>query len=90
MNELTSLDSLWGFIHSLSLSNRKWLASKLLESVREDEKAQEAESDAEFLDRICGGWDCDSRSTEEIINDIRNSRQFGVTRHIMPLTDEKE
>ncbi|MBQ9641814.1 MAG: hypothetical protein IJV06_09705 [Bacteroidaceae bacterium] len=38
--------------------------------------------DAEWLDEICGGWNEDPRSTEEIKADIRNARQSGITRKI--------
>ena len=49
-----------------------------------------ASNKEDFINRMCGAWRDDPRSTEQIIADIRGSRQFDVTRHIMPLTDEKE
>ena len=33
-----------------------------------------------LLDDICGGWDADERSTEEIIRDIYESRTIGRER----------
>ena len=36
-----------------------------------------------FLDEICGGWDDDPRTTEEIIRDIYENRTMG--REIEPL-----
>lgn len=38
MKATISLDSLWVTIQSLSLNNRKWLANKLHENIREQEE----------------------------------------------------
>ena len=39
----------------------------------------------------CGSWSDDPRTPEEIATDIRQARQFGMTRHITPLcNNEKE
>ena len=65
-------------------------AEKLIEEARKEKKAAQSESYEDFINRMCGAWRDDPRSTEQIIADIRGSRQFDVTRHIMPLTDEKE
>ncbi|MBQ9363700.1 MAG: hypothetical protein IJT97_09845 [Bacteroidaceae bacterium] len=46
-------------------------------------KCADAElQDTEWLDEICGGWNEDPRSTEEIKADIRNAHQSGITRKI--------
>lgn len=68
-NVLMSMDCLLSFIHSLSLSasNKRWLAEKLLEETREEAKTKE------MLDKHFGKWK-DNRSADEIIEDIRNSR----------------
>lgn len=74
MKAIVSLDGILSFIHSLSLStnNKKWLAEKLLEEV-ENENAQKDEHTETMLNKHFGKWK-DARSTEQIINDIRNSR----------------
>lgn len=90
MKATISLDGIWNFLQSLSLSasNKEWLGEKLLEEARK-EKIEKKESYEDFIWSMCGAWKDDPRTTEEIINDIRSSRQFGVTRHIKPLDDEK-
>ena len=40
MKATISLDSLWATIQSLSLTNRKWLASKLQENIHEEEETE--------------------------------------------------
>lgn len=90
MRTTATLNSIMDIIHGLSLSsdNKRWLAEKLLEEANRDTKSEE-KSYAEFVESLCGAWSDDPRSAEEISEDIRKSRQFGVTRHIMPLTDDE-
>lgn len=80
MKATISLDGIWNFLQSLSLSasNKEWLGEKLLEEARK-EKIEKKESYEDFIWSMCGAWNDDPRTTEEIIEDIRNSRQFGVT-----------
>ena len=68
-NVLLNMDSLLSFIHSLSLSasNKRWLAEKLLEETREEAVTKE------MLDKHFGKWK-DNRSADKIIEDIRNAR----------------
>lgn len=68
-NVSLNMDSLLSFIHSLSLStsNKRWLAKKLLEETREGAATKE------MLDKHFGKWK-DNRSTDEIIKDMRNAR----------------
>lgn len=68
-NVSLNMDSLLSFIHSLSLStsNKRWLAKKLLEETREEAATKE------MLDKHFGKWK-DNRSTDEIIKDMRNAR----------------
>ena len=89
MKATISLDGLLGLIHELSLSasNKRWLGEKLIEEAREEETKP---SYADFINELCDAWKDDPRTTEEIKDEIRSSRQFHVTRHIMPLTDENE
>lgn len=86
MEAIVSLNGILAFIQSLSLSanNQRWLGEKLIETAGAN---TEEESYATFINKICGAWKDDERSTEEIIKDIRDSRQFGMTRHIMPITE---
>lgn len=55
MKGTISLDSLWQTIQSLSLSNRKWLANKLQEDIRESEEEREYISKEEILAGIDAG-----------------------------------
>ncbi len=68
-NVLLNMDSLLSFIHSLSLSasNKRWLAEKLLEETREEAVTKE------MLDKHFGKWK-DNRSADKIIEDMRNAR----------------
>lgn len=91
MKAIISLDGILSFLQSLSLSasNKRWLAQKLLEEACNEEHAEEKQSYEQFIESMCGAWKDDPRSAEEINTEIRNARQFGITRHIMPLTDEE-
>ena len=55
MRGTISLDCLWQTIQSLSLSNRKWLANKLQEDIRESEEEREYISKEEILAGIDAG-----------------------------------
>lgn len=68
-NVLLNMDSLLSFIHSLSLSasNKRWLAEKLLEETREEAVTKE------MLDKHFGKWK-DNRSADKVIEDMRNAR----------------
>jgi hypothetical protein len=68
-NVSLNMDSLLSFIHSLSLStnNKRWLAEKLLEETREEVQTKE------MLDKHFGKWK-DNRSTDEIVEDLKNAR----------------
>ncbi len=46
MKASVSLDSLWGFIQTLSLNNQKWLMNKLNENIRQQEEGL-----AEYIDK---------------------------------------
>lgn len=90
MKATISLNAILSFIHSLSLSasNKRWLGEKLIEEAQQ-EMNKEKQSYADFIESMCGAWKDDSRTAEEISDELRRTRQFGVTRHIMPLTDEE-
>ena len=92
MKATISLDGILAFIHSLSLSasNKRWLGEKLLNEAQQETSSQ-VESYDKFIESICGAWNDDPRTTEEIISDIQNARQFTSTRHIMSLnSDDKQ
>ena len=55
MNAKISLDGLWAMIQTLSISNQKWLASKLQENIREKEEEAEYISKEEILAGIKSG-----------------------------------
>ncbi len=82
MEATVSLNGILTFLRSLSLSdsNKKWLATKLMEDVRKDK----ASAYASFINDTCGAWE-DERTAEELAAEIRNSHCFGTTRNIMPL-----
>lgn len=92
MKATISLDGILAFLRSLSLSasNKEWLGRKLIEDAHREKEEAKSESYEDFINRMCGAWGDDPRSAEEITAHIRHSRQFGVTRHIMSLTDEEE
>ncbi|WP_293717111.1 hypothetical protein [uncultured Parabacteroides sp.] len=75
MKATISLDGIWNFLQSLSLSasNKEWLGEKLLEEARK-EKIEKKESYEDFIWSMCGAWNEDPRTTEKIIEDIRNSQ----------------
>jgi hypothetical protein len=64
------------------------ILSKVKALLKTTEKNEKTLSYKEKVLEACGSWDSDTRSTEKIIDDIYSSRQSGVTRHIMPLSDE--
>ena len=68
-----TVDSLWRQAQHLNPDERIALSKLLLESdaLSEDEKKKRA---AEEIDRFFGGWSCDTRSTEEIMAQIRCGR----------------
>ena len=51
MKATISLDGLWEFLQSLSLStnNKKWLADKLIESSQEDQLAMQKAREEQFV-----------------------------------------
>ena len=73
MKATISLDSLWATIQSLSLNNRKWLASKLHENIREQEE-EEYISKEEILAGIRSGLEDlkagRKRSIDELIKEL--------------------
>lgn len=89
MEATISLNGILAFIQSLSLSanNQRWLGEKLIESAKTKTEKAEKESYEAFINRMCGAWNDDERSTEDIVKDIRESRQFDTTRHIMSLSE---
>ena len=75
MRATISLESLWQTIQSLSLQNKEWLSSKLIENIREE---TEYISKKEILDGIKQG-----------LLDIKEDRANGVqTKTLQEVIDE--
>ena len=78
MRVSASLESLWQYIQSLSLSerNRIWLADKLLEGTRKEEEETEYISKEEILAGIDAGLKDmkagRTRPAEELLEELRN------------------
>ena len=89
MKVTISLDGVLSFIHSwsLSASNKRWLAENLLNEAKQETTSQ-AQSYDEFIESMCGAWNDDPRTTEEIMADIHHARQFNGTRCIMSLNSD--
>lgn len=68
-----SLDSIWNKAQRLSASDRLALSRRLRESVNETDSERQ-ERVASEIDRFFGGWSNDPRTTDEIIQQIRNGR----------------
>ena len=68
-----SLDSIWSKAQRLSAKDRLALSRRLRESLNESE-ADRQERVASEIDRFFGGWSNDPRTTDEIIQQIRNGR----------------
>ncbi|CCZ70975.1 MULTISPECIES: hypothetical protein [Bacteroidaceae] len=78
MRVSASMESLWQYIQSLSLSerNRIWLADKLLEGTRKEEEETEYISKEEILAGIDAGLKDmkagRTRPAEELLEELRN------------------
>ena len=68
-----SFDSIWSKAQRLSASERLALSRKLRESVNESDVERQVRTASE-IDRFFGGWSEDPRSTEEIMQQIREGR----------------
>lgn len=68
-----SLDSIWSKAQRLSASDRLALSRRLRESVNETDSERQ-ERVASEIDRFFGGWSNDPRTTDEIIQQIRDGR----------------
>ena len=68
-----SLDSIWNKAQRLSASDRLALSRRLRESVNETDSERQ-ERVASEIDRFFDGWSNDPRTTDEIIQQIRNGR----------------
>ena len=68
-----TVDSLWAQAQHLDYAERIALSNLLLGTgtIAEIEQKKNA---AEEIDRFFGGWNCDTRSTEEIMSQIRSAR----------------
>lgn len=81
-----SINSLWNFIQSMSLSanNEQWLADKLHESALTKQKAEKSH-DLATLNKLFGAWDnSDGKLMEQAILD---GRKANYTREIASFDD---
>ncbi len=81
-----SINSLWSFIQSMSLSanNEQWLADKLHESALTKQKA-EKNHDLDTLNKLFGAWD---NSDGELIEQaILDGRKANYAREIASFDD---
>lgn len=68
-----SVDSIWSKAQRLSAHDRLELSRILRESVNETE-VERKERTASEIDRFFGGWNDDPRTTEDILQQIREGR----------------
>ena len=68
-----TIDSIWSKAQRLSASDRLALSRRLRESDNETDSARQARVASE-IDRFFGGWSNDPRSTDEIMQQIREGR----------------
>ena len=68
-----SIDSIWSKAQRLSASERLALSRKLRDSVNESDVERQERTISE-IDRFFGGWNEDPRTTEEIMQQIREGR----------------
>jgi len=68
-----SIESIWSKAQRLSASERLALSRRLRESVNESE-VERQERTASEIDRFFGGWSEDPRTTDEIMQQIRDGR----------------
>ncbi len=81
-----SVNSLWNFIQSMSLSanNEQWLAEKLHESAVTKEKAEKNQGIA-TLDKLFGAWD--NADGDLIAQAIHDGRKADYSREIVSFDD---
>lgn len=81
-----SVNSLWNFIQSMSLSanNEQWLAERLHESAVIKQKAEKNQNVA-TLDKLFGAWD--NADGELITQAIRDGRKANYARKIVSFDD---
>jgi hypothetical protein len=68
-----SIESVWSKAQRLSASDRLALSRRLRESVNEPDGVRQARVASE-IDRFFGGWSNDPRTTDEIMQQIREGR----------------
>ena len=76
MKATISMESLWQTIQSLSLKNKEWLSSKLINDIREDKAETEYISKEEILAGIDAGLKDmkagRTRPARELLEELRN------------------
>ncbi len=69
----TTLDSVWSTAQRLSPTDRRILVHRINNSLQETDAERKKRVAAE-LEALCGAWNEDTRSTEEIKESIRSVR----------------
>lgn len=76
MKATISMESLWQTIQSLSLKNKEWLSSKLINDIREEKAETEYISKEEILEGIDAGLKDmkagRTRPARELLEELRN------------------
>ena len=68
-----TLDSIWNKAQRLSPADKLTL-SRMLQSSLNETEADRRKRVASEIDKFFGGWNCDGRSTDEIMKQIREGR----------------
>lgn len=75
-----SLNYLWQLIKALDKSDQDWLADKLIESRMESAELSSEARDRKFLEQLWALPLDDSKSAEQKIKEVEDSRKKGIIR----------
>lgn len=75
-----SLNYLWQLIKTLDKSDQDWLADKLIESRKESAEISSETRDRKFLEQLWALPLDDSKSAEQKIKEVEESRRKGIIR----------
>lgn len=77
--KVSEVDIYWNSIKNLGKDVKLALIAKLSNSLLDTAPHGAASKGEGWTEKFCGMWNDDSRSTDEIIDDIRKSRTFTRT-----------
>lgn len=75
-----SLNYLWQLIKTLDKSDQDWLADKLIESRKESAEISSETRDRKFLEQLWALPLDDSKTAEQKIKEVEESRRKGIIR----------